>query len=71
MTEETDPLSMMVLEYMLQQKLLGREQILESEICEELGFPWDDTKEDRVFMLSELGENVVSMYEYKKRKGLG
>lgn len=71
MTEESDPLSMMVLEYMLQQKLLGRELILESEICETLGFPWDGTKEDRMFSLSELGENVVSMYEYKKRKGLG
>ena len=70
MTQEADPLSMMVLEYMLQQKLLGRTQILESEKCEELGIPWDGTKEDRMFSLSELGENVVSMYEYKKRKGM-
>lgn len=70
MTDDMDPLSMMVLEYMLQQKLLGRTQILESEICDTLGFPWDDTKEDRMFSLSELGENVVSFYEYKKRKGV-
>lgn len=70
MSDEEDRLGMMVLEYMLTQKLLGRTQISESEICESLGLPWDNTKEDRVFTLSELGENVVSMHEYRKRKGL-
>lgn len=69
MTNDIDPLGMMVLEYMLQQKLLGRTELYESEICEELGFPWDNIKEDRLFKLSELGENVVSLNEYKK-KGL-
>lgn len=70
MIEDTDPLSMMVLDYMLQQKLLGRTKISESEICEELGFPWDNTREDRVFTLTDFGENVVSLSEHRKRKGL-
>jgi hypothetical protein len=70
MENELDPLSIMVLEYMLQQKLLGREKLYESEICETLGFPWDDTREDRILILTDLGENAVSLYDYKKNKGL-
>lgn len=70
MTNDIDTLGVMILEYMLQQKLLGREQIYESEICETLGFPWDNRNEDRLYKLSDLGEKAISLYEYKKSKGL-
>lgn len=68
--EDDDQLSMMILAYMLQQKLLGREKIFESEICESLGLPWDPKLEDRCFLLTEFGENAVSLYEHKKKRGL-
>lgn len=68
MKNDIDPLGMMVLEYMLQQKLLGREKLYESEICETLGFPWDDKREDRLYVLTDLGENAVSLHDHKKNK---
>lgn len=67
--EDDDQLGMMILSYMLQQKLLGREKILESEISESLGLPWDPNLEDRWLLLTDLGENALGLYEHKK-KGL-
>lgn len=64
--EETDMLAMVILNYMLEQKKLGREIITEKEIFEVMGEEWDGG-ENRSFRLSELGENVISLAEYKRK----
>lgn len=64
--EEIDLLQLMVLAYMYEQKQAGRTVITEREIFEALGYEWDDG-ENRSFMLSDLGENVISMADYKKK----
>lgn len=64
--DETDMLAMVIMQYLLEQKKLGREVITEKEIFEVMGEEWDGG-ENRSFRLSELGENVISMAEYKRK----
>jgi hypothetical protein len=63
-----EELGLMVLEYLFEQKMLGRVQVSESEVHDALGFPWDDNFEDRIFELSEEGETFVTLEGYKQRK---
>jgi hypothetical protein len=48
-----------IMQYLLEQKLLGRDEIYESEIFEAIGFPWDN-EEDQLIQLTDLGEQEVS-----------
>lgn len=61
-----ESLEMLIIEYMLHQKMLGRTKITESEIMEALGCPWDRGQEDRSFELTDLGEQYFS--QQKKGK---
>ena len=67
--DQEDQLSNAILEYMLHQKLLGREKVSESEILEALGIPWDDSLEDRYFVLTEEGEKHYSQVHETKKWG--
>jgi hypothetical protein len=58
---------MLVLKYLLQQKMLGRTEVNESEIHHALGYTWSDIYDDRAFSLTDLGESVVSFDDYKQR----
>ncbi len=64
--EEMELLQLLVLAYMYEEKQKGRTVITEREIFEGLGYEWDDGP-NRSFMLSDLGENVISMADYKKK----
>ena len=64
--EDTGMLELLILAYMYEPKQEGRTIITEREIFEALGYEWDDG-ENRSFMLSDLGENVISMADYKKK----
>jgi len=55
---------MLVLKYLLQQKMLGRTEVNESEIHHALGYTWSDIYEDRIFTLTDLGEDTVSINDY-------
>lgn len=66
MDEEDVILQLAILAYLLEQKKLGREFVTEKEIFEAMGEEWDNG-EDRKFRLSELGENIISMADYKKK----
>ena len=58
-------IGMLVLRYLLQQKMLGRTEVNESEIHYALGYPWNDVFEDRVFSLTNMGEDFVSLNDYQ------
>ena len=61
---EEKVVGMLVLKYLLQQKMLGRTEVNESEIHHALGYPWSEIYEDRIFMLTDLGEDKVSINDY-------
>jgi hypothetical protein len=44
--------------------MLGRTEVNESEIHYALGYPWNDVFEDRIFTLTDLGEDAVSIDGY-------
>jgi hypothetical protein len=61
---EEKVVGMLVLKYLLQQKMLGRTEVNESEIHHALGYTWSDIYEDRIFTLTDLGEDAVSINDY-------
>lgn len=65
--DKDEQISNAILEYMLHQKMLGRDRVNESEIMEALGIPWDNRLEDRCFVLTEAGENYYSQVHEKKK----
>jgi len=67
--DQEDQLSNAILEYMLHQKMLGRDKVFESEIMEALGLPWDDELEDRCFVLTDAGEKYYSQVHETKKWG--
>lgn len=63
--EEVDQLMLIVLAYLWEQKQLGRYEVYEKEVCEALGFEWDNGP-NRLLSLSDKAENIVSLFDYKK-----
>ena len=61
---EEKVVGMLVLKYLLQLTMLGRPEVNESESQHALGYPWNDVFEDRIFMLTDLGEDKVSIDGY-------
>lgn len=60
-----DQIDQMILKYLLEQKMLGRDVVRESEIHEALGFSWDLSLDDRFIEITELGESAVKLDDQK------
>jgi hypothetical protein len=61
---EEEMLESQIMNYLLEQKMLGRDSVYESEIFEALGYPWDEG-EDRLIGLTESGEQEISRRDGK------
>lgn len=51
-----------IMNYLLEQKMLGRFAVYESEVFEALGYPWDEG-EDKLISLTDSGEEELSRRE--------
>lgn len=63
--QEDEAVILMVLAYLWEQKQLGRYEVYEKEVCEALGFEWDGGP-NRLLVLSDKAENIISLMDYKK-----
>lgn len=69
--EEIDFVVQMIYAYIKSQIKLGRITVKLSEIYEFCGSEFDGTEEeDLTLVLTEPGENVVSLWDAKRKKGL-
>lgn len=69
--EEIDFVVQMIYAYVKSQIKLGRSHIKLSEIYEFCGSEFDGTEEEDILLvLTDSAENVVSLWDYKRKKQL-
>ena len=66
--EEVEFVVQMIYTYIKSQIKFGRTVIKLSEIYEFCGSEFDDTEEDIDLVLTDQSQNVVSLWDYKRRK---
>lgn len=65
--DDEEMLGMMILEFMLSQKMIGKTSIRESEVYESLGIEWDDSLKDNVLELTDLGADALELYKNRSK----